>query len=161
VPDRPARRLAFATILLLVGCGNKARGAPPAVGAGLTPVDAAAGRELAHVDAGAPVPSLDVLAARSVRLAPGMHELARSDGSGPVSLPATSHDTCVRATFAASRPVAAALVSADGTTLAEAPATRDGTLGVEGPVCFRAQAAPQLRFGGSDGGVSYVVWGAP
>ncbi len=111
-----------------------------------------------------PLPSMDELAARQVRLAPGMRELARGEatGSQPLPpLPKVERDTCVRVICAAQAPTSVALVARDGTALAASPASLEGVLGTEGPVCFHREAEPRLVLAGDAGTVRFVVWGAP
>jgi hypothetical protein len=108
-----------------------------------------------------PLPTFEALAARQIRLAPGMHELARGDASGAVTLPKATRDTCVRVTYAATGPVTASLVTHDNAVLATTLATKDGALEGGGPICFVATDEPRLLFGGDAGLVRYVVWGAP
>lgn len=106
-----------------------------------------------------PLPSFEALASQQQRVAPGMHELSRSETSA-FPLPKTERDECVRVAFAADAPVRVTLVASDGTTLARAEPTMAGLLDVHGPICFHADARPALRVDG-DAGVRYVVWAAP
>jgi hypothetical protein len=104
---------------------------------------------------------LDDLAQGQMRLAPGMHEIARGEASLPTPLPTASHDTCVRVVFASAGAAAVALVTVDGDVLAKAKPTEHGTLGERGPVCFHADQAPRIVVDGDAGIVRYVVWGVP
>jgi len=107
------------------------------------------------------LPGFDVLAARQVRLAPGMREMGRGETSASTPLPDSGRDTCVRVAFVAGRQVSAALVARDGAVLERSAATADGVIGSRGPVCFRAGAGVELRVEGDAGIVRFVVWGAP
>lgn len=158
---RRAPSLLGTAFVIFVGCHGRARGAPPAVALTASAADASASSEPAPTTAAPEVPSLEALAARVTRLAPGMHELARGATGRSIPLPKAERDTCVRVTFAASEPVYAALLQADGSLLADAPGTNDGVLGIQGPVCYRKDAAPVLELDGPEGGARYVVWAAP
>jgi hypothetical protein len=107
------------------------------------------------------LPPFDALASQQVRLAPGLHELARGDATGSAPLPKVTRDTCVRVAYAATAPVTVSLVAHDGSVLASAPAAKEGSLELRGPVCFHPDAEPRVVVGGDAGLVRYVVWGAP
>ena len=158
---RSARR-AVALLLVVAGCGARTRGthpvpAPPVV----APPDAALTATPRAAPPAAPLPTFEVLAARQVRLAPGMRRARSRRDRGVGSASPTDRDTCVRVAFVASRPVTAALVSKDGAILERSAATEDGALGVRGPVCFHPGTQPRLQVEGDAGVVRYVVWGAP
>jgi hypothetical protein len=115
------------------------------------------------VDAGNPVPSLEELAARAVRVAPGMHELARGEVTLPVSigLPKVDGDVCVRVAFAGRAPLRAALQTTSGDALVAAEPSTDGLLGPRGPVCVRRGQGVVLVMESAAYPARYVVWVAP
>jgi hypothetical protein len=133
-----ARLAAFAG--LFVACG----GAPGGASAGApraTPqvLDAGAGSvgggNAAATDA---LPSLDALAARGPTDAPLMREAMRVDQAAPRSPDVRAdHDTCVRATFAASRSVRAWFADASGAPRGDATTAASGTVPPRGPVCAK------------------------
>jgi hypothetical protein len=147
-----------------VACG--ACGAEPSRRARVT---AAPKTAIAEEDAATDAPSddpldtLDELAERGTRLAPGMRELARAEGRAPIHtlVPLPDNDACVRVVFA-TREVIRATLSAAGETLATEEAGREGALGVRGPVCTRRGQALTLSFeAATPAAVRYVIWGTP
>lgn len=158
-PDSAVSRVVLALVLLrgLCACGAKARDARPLP----ILVTQAPSAEPVLAKPVEPLPTFEALAAKQLRLAPGMRELARGDTSGAAPLPKMTRDTCVRVTYASTTPVTAALVAHDGAVLASSAAMKEGVLGERGPVCFRAESEPRLELGGDAGMVRYVVWGAP
>lgn len=154
------RVVASLALLLLAGpsaCGAKVRDARPLP----IPVTKAATTAPVPPPPVESLPTYEALAAKQLRLAPGMRELARGDASGATPLPKTARDTCVRVTYASTAPVTAALVAHDGAVLAANTAMKEGVLEGRGPVCFHAESQPRLEFGADAGVVRYVVWGAP
>jgi len=109
----------------------------------------------------AAVASLDELAQKQRRLAPGMRELARGEGSSPAVLPTLDHDECVRVAFASRAASTVRLVARDGAVLAASEPSKEASLDARGPVCFRRGTEPRLEFDGDAGDTRYVVWGAP
>ena len=80
--------------------------------------------------------SLEALAARGPSEAPLMRELLRVDRAAPRSLEVRAdRDLCVRAVFAAARPVRAWFADAAGATRGEVAAGIAGTVPPRGPVC--------------------------
>jgi hypothetical protein len=144
-------------LVLLQGCGAKARDARPLP----TLVTQAPSAEPVLPKPVEPPPAFEALAAKQLRLAPGMRELARGDASGAAPLPKLTRDTCVRVAYASTTPVTAALVAHDGAVLAASTAMKEGALGERGPVCFHPESEPRLEVGGDAGVVRYVVWAAP
>ncbi len=127
---------------LLVACG----GAPGGASAGaprVTPapaLDAGAGAGNASGAGGTSdaLPSLDALAARGPTDAPLMREAMRVDQAVPRTPDLRAdHDTCVRATFAASRPVRAWFADASGTPRGDTTTAASGTVPPRGPVCAK------------------------
>jgi hypothetical protein len=151
------RRWVFAAALT-AACGARAHdvrpvpGSPPAPAVSPTSASDVAPPSFATVEA---------LATRQVRLAPGMHELARGEVTTSVPLPPGTRDTCVRVAFATPRPVALALTTRTGAVLEQEGPVAEGALGARGPVCFHADAAPRLEAFGDGGPARYVIWGAP
>ncbi len=158
--DRRARRQSplVGAVWLLGACAAKAREPQPLPAPASSGVASSASLPVATAQ---PLPAFEALAARQVRLAPGMRELARGDLTAPTPLPKVDHDTCVRVAFAAAGPARVALVGRDHAELAAAAAASEGALGGRGPVCFHADDAPTLVAAGDAGAVRYVVWGAP
>jgi len=162
VSARPARRFSVVALAVALGCGGKPHASPPAVAWTPPVADATTTAPAASAARLVEVPSLDALAARATRLAPGMREILRGESAGSVPLPEADHDTCIRAAFAGGGPVAAHLVGKGGSFLADAVAATDGVIGPDGPVCYRKGDAPLLRFEGQgEGSARYVVWAAP
>jgi len=159
-----ARRARSLTLLVLsaAACGSRTREAHPVPPQSAASTPDATPRAAANPEPVAePAPTLDALASRQLRLAPGLRELTRGETSTSAALPPAQHDTCVRVAFAASGAATVSLVGKDGAVLAKAAASRDGTVGERGPVCFHAETEPRLQVEGDAGAVRYVVWGAP
>ena len=155
------RRLPLAFALSVAGCAAKTGDAAPLPVPTTTAPAALVAPSAAPPPPLAPLPSFDELAARQVRLAPGMRELQRGETAADVALLKVERDTCVRVVFAGQRPADVALVAKDGTALATATAATEGVLDARGPVCFRAGAEPRVAVKGDGGTVRFVVWGAP
>jgi hypothetical protein len=146
---------------ICVACGAKVRDARPLSGPAVSARPAAIPEVPVAKPAAPALPTLDALASRQVRLAPGMRELARGEASGQVVLPTVTRDTCVRVTYVAAQAVSVSLVSHDGAVLARNPPEKDGAIEKRGPVCFHPDAAPHLEAAGDAGAVRYVIWAAP
>ena len=90
-----------------------------------------------------------------------MRELLRGETAGRVGLPEATRDECVRVLFAAGGPVRVALVDKAGAVLASSTNAALGVLDARGPVCFHADAAPELVVQSDAGPVRFVVWAPP
>ncbi len=157
-------RVLLLAALGVASCAGAAR-APAPTPKQSAPADAGAPPTAAR-DAGDPVPSLETLAERGPSDAPLMREVQRvADASRPIELRApTDRDVCVRAIYAASRPVRA-WIEDDGKTPRGdvAPAAATGLVPPKGPACARRGERLRLVIdGGSDPIVARaVVWQAP
>jgi hypothetical protein len=157
----PLRSPTLAKLLALsaVACGAQPT-PPPASKQAAAFVDAAA----PAADAGEPVESLDALAARGRVEAPLMREAQRiGDASKPYEMK-LDRDTCVRAIFAASRPVSARIE--DDTKVARgdvSPASTSSLVPPKGPACGRKGEVLKLVVDGAGDPVlaRAVVWMAP
>jgi hypothetical protein len=142
---RSAGALGF-VVLAIVGASmlgaSAACGGSPAA----TPALLATPRPVAPVTldggAGAPgaelLPSLDALAARGPTDAPLMREALRVEQAAPRSPDVRAErDSCMRATFAAARPVRAWLADASGAVRGETTTAASGTVPPRGPVCAK------------------------
>ncbi len=154
---RLVRSLAPGAVGLVVACGAKVHEAHPVPSTKVATAAPAASNEQVVE----PLPTFETLAARQVRLAPGMRELARGDTASPVTLPSATRDLCVRVAYAAREAVTATIVARDGAVLATSGLHKDGVLDARGPVCFHPVDEPRLYFRGDAGVVRYVVWGSP
>jgi hypothetical protein len=160
-----ARLRLLAVVFALGGaqasCAGKAT--PQATRAGAPPSPP---RVAADAIDGSPVveaPNVEALAALASKEAPGMREVARGESPLPASikLPSGETDVCLRAAFAASSPVVAALVDRDGDVLDLSLAGEETLLDTGGPVCLRKNHAAHLEVQGPLGPVRYVVWMTP
>lgn len=110
--------------------------------------------------AGAPavdlLPSLEALAARGPTDAPLMREALRVEHAAPRSPDVRAdRDVCVRASFAASKPVRAWFADDSGAARGEATTAASGTVPPRGPVCAKKGEALHLVVEGlaqDDGG---------
>lgn len=127
----------FAGLVSLAACGGA-----PAAGPRTAPASRAGATTAPDGGAGAPaidlLPTLDALAARGPTDAPLMREALRVDHAGPRSPDVRAdHDACLRATFAASRPVRAWFADASGAARGETTTSASGTVPPRGPVCTK------------------------
>ena len=122
-----------------------------------------AGAEAA-ADAGEPLPSLEVLSARGPTEAPGMHVAALVPDALHAPEIRADKDVCLRALYAANRPVRAWLEDETKTVRGDvAPAATSGLVPPRGPACARKGEAMKLVFdSGSDPlAARAVIWMAP
>lgn len=156
-------RLAL-SVVAIAATGCHAEAAPSARAMAPSPAPTAdTSRGDASADAAPNAPSLEALGATAERLAPGMREVARGQGSLPfsIALPPSIGDACVRAVLAAPSPVVAAFVTETGGVLAIAQAGAQTTLEERGPVCFRKGQTARIEVQGQASFVRYVVWMTP
>jgi hypothetical protein len=141
-------------------------GAPPPAA---TPKQVSATHD-AGAEAGAPpsarVASLEELAARGPNDAPGMREQRRvADASTPVEIRAPAEsDVCVRAVYAASRPVRAWIEDDSKTPHGDvAPEATSGLVPPRGPACARKGELLRLVIDRGEGPIvaRAVIWQAP
>jgi hypothetical protein len=144
--------------LLACACGAAVRPTAPSP-VGVTPPPVASGHETET--SAATSAAFDALAARGATVAPGMHEVARKEGTSVDLVKADARDACVRVAFESAAPVTAKLVDASGNALAslDAPAT-EGVLASRGPVCVRRGEVVHGIAEGADGGVRWMAWEA-
>jgi hypothetical protein len=131
---------------LALGCGGAARApaqpSPRSIDAG-----AALGGEAAERDGGAsePLPSLEELAARGASEAPLMRERLRIEHAAPRSEELRAErDLCVRALYAASRPVRVWFADEGGQRRGEVASGTGGAVPPRGPACVRKGEALRL-----------------
>ena len=137
---RSAAALGFAVLVRLAGlaaCGGSAAAAHTAV-----PASRSVATNALDGGAGVPVvdllPTLDALAARGPTDAPLMREALRVEQAAPRSPDVRAdRDACLRATFAASRPVRAWFADASGAARGETTTAASGTVPPRGPVCAK------------------------
>lgn len=152
-------------VLLVCACGAEATretrtAAHPAPEAAAPVASEAAGGDIAD----AASESFDDLTALGASVAAGMREAARRAGTGDAVdlVKADASDTCVRVAFAASVPVTASLLGAQGDVLATLSQPADhGVLGERGPVCVRRGDVVRGVAGGPPVHVRWVAWEAP
>ena len=154
----PRVAIVFA-LLVILACGGqttpkKPERPPPKVDASAPIADAAAEAGPNH---------LARLQSRHDELAPGTREvLARDVDSAKeteLALPVFSVDTCVRVAFDADAQTSVKLENGRALTLGSLDAS-EGTLGPQGPICFRKDDVATLRFTGQSH-VRVVVWASP
>ena len=153
-----------AFVLLACACGAAVgRARAPGSPAGRSAETAAVPSSGGGADDASPA-AFDALASRAPSIAPGMREVARKEGAGLVPLAtADARVMCLRAAVAATAPVAATLVDAEGNVLAAASAPeREGVLGERGPVCVRRGDSVKGAADGDAGvRVRWVAWASP
>lgn len=145
--------------LALSACAGARPTAPPAAKQAM-----AADASTPVVDAGEPVESLDALAARGAAEAPLMREAQRiADASKPYDV-RVDRDVCVRAIFAASRPVRAWIEDDTKTPRGDVvPASTSSLVPPKGPACARKGEVLRLVIEGGSGPITAraVVWQSP
>lgn len=142
----------FVGLVLLAGasaCG----GSPPShagtpAAAGRAPSPEAGALEPATDDE---LPTLDALAARGPSVAPLMREALRVPTTSTRSADLRADkDLCVRAVFAAARPVRASFVDESGAPRGEAAVGASGSVPPRGPVCVKKGEALHLVVDGAE-----------
>lgn len=161
-------RLAAAVVVAsaLSGCAGSRResGEPPRAKSASADGGLAAARDAGPPEV--PVPPAVALGVRGLRVAPGMRELARLDPAparSPDLLQQATADTCVRAVWAASRPVRVGFVDREGEPRGERAEGTEGTVPPGGPVCSVRGEALHLVVEGAPPGATAraVVWASP
>lgn len=145
----------------LAACGGASPAAtPPSRGARLD-----GGAEGGAADEGAPadgVASLDALAARGPTDAPLMREALRVEQASPRSPDVRAdRDLCLRAVFAATKPVRAWFADASGAPRGEIASGATGTVPPRGPVCAKKGEALHLVIDTTEGSARAVIFAAP
>jgi hypothetical protein len=144
----------------LAACGAASPAATPSSRGPLLDGGAEAGAaEERAVDG---VPSLDALAARGPTDAPLMREALRVEHASPRSPDVRAErDLCLRAVFAAARPVRAWFADESGAARGEIASGASGTVPPRGPVCAKKGEALHLVVETTDASARAVIFAAP
>ncbi len=146
--------------IAIVGCGASPPPARP-------PLASDGGVDGGNVGAlsGDELPSLEALAARGATAAPLMRELLRVERAAPRSpLLRADRDLCLRAVFAASRPVRAWFADEAGVARGEITTGASGAIPPRGPACAKKGESLQLVVEGESAGdvaARAVLFAAP
>jgi hypothetical protein len=151
----------LAMVGLLAGCATKAKSLPAPPGlVSAPPVVRVQEVAREHVDEAS---SCEELALLAPSVAPGMREIERGESPLPASiaLPPRETDVCLRAVFASSSAIVAALVDDAGRALEVSEAGKNTLLAAQGPVCLNKDHSAHIEVQGPRGLVRYVVWITP